>query len=44
MATIGEPVRYFTKIIKENIEYCKDLAQKAGLSYRYDQKQFRRDR
>ena len=29
MATIGEPVRYLTKIIKENIEYCKDLAQEA---------------
>ena len=29
MATIGEPVRYLTKIIKENVEYCKDLTQKA---------------
>jgi hypothetical protein len=29
MATIGVPVRYLTKITKENIEYCKDLAQKA---------------
>ena len=25
----GEPVRYLTKITKENIEYCKDLAQYA---------------